>query len=327
MFPVLLCIVLMILAHNQAIELYFLLLCLLGLLNPLLGEYTEAELRRELHSFDHSRIANMAKLLAAVTFTGFNIWGLCFVFGQQPRAGEMVLLVLAAAHVNGCMGLSLAHELEHSRSRIQLLLGDLLLFWVCLPFFREDHIHGHHALVGTPADRTSARPGQTFYHFFIGAFRQRIGRSYFQSDALSKESHQQLIRFSGLIVVFALLLLYAMPLLLGYWMAQALVVYVLYELTNYIQHYGLDRQPGKPIEIGHSWNCHYKYSNCLMFLLPVHSPHHVGKPLHLIPKLLGPRMPLAMLPMMLVALLPPLWFWLMDPMVARYQQTSFDIPA
>ena len=49
----------------------------------------------------------------------------------------------------------------------------------------------------------------------------------------------------------------------------------LFEAVNYIQHYGLVRSEGAPIESRHSWDCLNLFSSCFLFNLPRHAHHHL----------------------------------------------------
>lgn len=105
-----------------------------------------------------------------------------------------------------------------------------------------------------------------------------------------------------------------------FFMVQGLISYILYELINYIQHYGLLRKDrNAPITQDLAWNCYYKYTNYILFLLPLHSLHHLTHRENKIKELLnGPRMPYLYFLMILMALIPPLWFNKMNKLLKQY---------
>ena len=43
---------------------------------------------------------------------------------------------------------------------------------------------------------------------------------------------------------------------------------------NYIEHYGLVRERGKPVKMKHSWNSNHFFSSIFLFNLTRHSDHH-----------------------------------------------------
>ena len=93
------------------------------------------------------------------------------------------------------------------------------------------------------------------------------------------------------------------------------------ELINYVEHYGIVRVPGAPVEPRHSWNCNRRISGYLLYNLTRHSHHHAmgEKPfwqLRAYPD--TPTMPLGYLGMVLIALIPPLWDRVMIPMVLAW---------
>jgi alkane 1-monooxygenase len=106
----------------------------------------------------------------------------------------------------------------------------------------------------------------------------------------------------------------------GFLLGQAVVAVALLETVNYIEHYGLRRRrliDGRiePVGPQHSWNADFIVSNWLLFNLQLHSDHHahVERPfetLRSIPE--APQLPAGYPTLVLAALVPPLWFALMD---------------
>ena len=98
--------------------------------------------------------------------------------------------------------------------------------------------------------------------------------------------------------------------------------FVLLEIINYVEHYGLLRRrvDGRyePVREEHSWNADFAVSNWVLFNLQLHSDHHahMNKPfeqLRTVPD--APQLPAGYPTMVLLALLPPLWFAVMDSRV------------
>ena len=50
------------------------------------------------------------------------------------------------------------------------------------------------------------------------------------------------------------------------------------EGVNYMEHYGLVREEGAPIEPKHSWNTNKRISSVLLYNLTRHSSHHIRMP-------------------------------------------------
>jgi alkane 1-monooxygenase len=94
---------------------------------------------------------------------------------------------------------------------------------------------------------------------------------------------------------------------------------LLLETINYIEHYGLRRRRVggryEPIRVEHSWNADFIVSNWILFNLQLHSDHHahMDKPfedLRTAPA--APQLPAGYGTMVLLALLPPAWFAVID---------------
>ncbi|MCW5924321.1 MAG: fatty acid desaturase [Saprospiraceae bacterium] len=314
---------LLFMAWANAVPLYILLLIATIYPAMRMGEFGEAELRQELTFFYSNRRMQQVKIACALLLVGFNVALYGLVANWHFDALNFIALLVSTAFSNGTFMLPLAHDFSHSDSLFKRWTGNLMLFTLCLPFFRADHIYGHHELVGTAKDASSARFGQHFYSFIGRTFLQRIRRSYSRRSDLPPVVKSKIRRnnylFTGLLALFAASLFFVQPLLLLFWLGQSVLVYVLYELTNYAQHYGLRRLPGEAITMKHSWNSYFKYDNYNSWFLFVHSPHHLERPLHKVGLLAGPRMPHLPSKMLLLALIPRAWFRLMNPLVLRMQ--------
>ena len=94
---------------------------------------------------------------------------------------------------------------------------------------------------------------------------------------------------------------------------------ILLELVNYIQHYGLERKKenGRYERFTdlHSWNSRHISANWSTFNLGLHAEHHqsASKPYPLLSQEeKAIEMPANYSIMLIMALIPPLWFFVMD---------------
>jgi alkane 1-monooxygenase len=126
------------------------------------------------------------------------------------------------------------------------------------------------------------------------------------------------------------LLLTAIGLLFGVFVLTAFVGaaavgIVLLETVNYIEHYGLRRTRSAQGGYGrvqhvHSWNSDRLMGRLLLFELTRHSDHHwkASKKYQVLASLEdAPQLPTGYPGMMLLSLVPPLYFALMDPRLER----------
>ena len=86
----------------------------------------------------------------------------------------------------------------------------------------------------------------------------------------------------------------------------ALISKILLETINYVEHYGLVREEGKPVRPRHSWNSNTLISSAFTFNLTRHSAHHEKAHLpywKLDPYSDAPKMPFGYLTTFFIALL------------------------
>ncbi|MFM7187744.1 MAG: fatty acid desaturase, partial [Armatimonadota bacterium] len=103
-------------------------------------------------------------------------------------------------------------------------------------------------------------------------------------------------------------------------LAAGFVGALLLETINYIEHYGLTR---KQLETGkfervtdrHSWNSNHHIGRIVLYELTRHSDHHAiaGKPYQRLDhRDEAPQLPFGYPTSMLLAMVPPLWFRVMN---------------
>lgn len=251
---------------------------------------------------------------------------------QEQSSGAAVLaLGLAVGMTTGSQGITFAHELGHSRARLDRALGWGLMISVGYAHFMVEHYRGHHVRAATSADPASARAGESLWRFLP---RTLAGswRSAWALEAQRLARHGLGWGRSPLpwALLAQLALLGAAAVVAGwqgllFWGVQAAHAVWLLETVNYIEHYGLRRREaqGRPERFGveHAWNADTLVSNCLLANLQRHSDHHMhaGKPYASLEPLPGPQLPTGYAGCIWLAMVPPLWFRLMHPRLARWQ--------
>jgi alkane 1-monooxygenase len=109
--------------------------------------------------------------------------------------------------------------------------------------------------------------------------------------------------------------------------AAALVGILLLEAVNYIEHYGLKRQQTdkgyeRTLPI-HSWNSNHPMGRLVLLELSRHSDHHflASRKYQVLRHFdESPQMPTGYPGMILLALVPPLWFRVMHRAIAHYRK-------
>ena len=105
------------------------------------------------------------------------------------------------------------------------------------------------------------------------------------------------------------------------WVVLAGVIgFLLLETINYVEHYGLRREllPSgnyEPVKPRHSWNANQELGRIMLYELTRHSDHHylASKKYQVLDHHDdSPQLPAGYPTCMLMALVPPLWFRVMD---------------
>ncbi|MBS1620902.1 MAG: alkane 1-monooxygenase [Bacteroidetes bacterium] len=228
----------------------------------------------------------------------------------------------------GVFGINVAHELGHRVNRIEQILAKMLLLTSQYMHFFIEHNKGHHKRVATMEDPSSSRQGEWIYTFY---FRSVI-LSYFSAwNIANKEMKKknlpvlslknEMIQFSIIQVAFVALIFFLFGWLVTiYYLAAALIGILTLETVNYIEHYGLKRKTltdGKYERVNpeHSWNSNHVLGRVMLFELSRHSDHHYlasRKYQILRHHDNSPQMPTGYPGMMILSLIPPAWFYIMD---------------
>lgn len=230
-----------------------------------------------------------------------------------------------------------AHELIHRPTRLMHKLG----MWVYISLLFGHHTSAHplvhHIQVGTRADPSTARRGESFYQFarraWKGSFRKGWQAESLRSARINRPwwNHPYVIYGVGgaLCAGFALVMA-GWPGLMVY-LGLAVTAQCQLLMSDYVQHYGLMRHniDGRPEPIGarHSWNSPHILSSALTMNAPRHSDHHTNPNRTYTALTLpadAPTLPRSLPVMAFVALYPPRWRRVMDPLAARWQCTTDD---
>lgn len=113
----------------------------------------------------------------------------------------------------------------------------------------------------------------------------------------------------------------------AFFLIQGVLATCLLEVINYVEHYGLCREqlPNGQFERvseEHSWNANHMLSNAVLLRLQRHTDHHMHstKPYHELESIEGaPKLPASYPAMLLLALVPPMWFCVMNPRVHMHR--------
>ena len=252
---------------------------------------------------------------------------------------DQIALGVSIGAVNG-IAINTAHELSHKSEKVYHYLSHLALLPTGYIHFRIEHPYGHHRRVATPEDPASSQMGETFWQFWprtvVGSFKSaldietrrlaRKGKTFWsienellQGWAMSGAFHASMIALFGRRVI---------PFLV----TQAAYGFTLFEVVNYLEHYGLKREKlpsGKYVRTmpEHSWNSNSMVTNLFLYQLQRHSDHH-AYPTRAFQALRHyedvPQLPTGYASLLLPAIIPKWWFSIMDQRVVDNYQGDLN---
>jgi alkane 1-monooxygenase len=302
--------------------------------NPINLSQTEEALLKQNRLYD-------LQLYIIVPLQYWMVAVMCWKLSQPGLAPYEIVGKLWAVGIGcGVLGINVAHELGHRSTWYEQLMSKALLLTSLYMHFFIEHNRGHHKHVSTPGDPASSRKGEWIYTFWL----RSVWGSYWSAWEIENKRVRKLgksvISLFNEMVVYHLLQAAALALVawifgwqvMLYFLAVAVSGFLLLETVNYIEHYGLRRQqlPNgtyESVQPAHSWNSDHVLGRLLLFELSRHSDHHyrAGRKFQTLRHMEGsPQMPTGYPGMMVLALFPPLWFWVMHRRMA--QQSVLNVP-
>jgi len=236
----------------------------------------------------------------------------------------------------GTFGINVAHELGHRSNKFEHILAKALLLTSLYMHFYIEHNKGHHKNVATPQDPSSARYNEPVYTFYFRTVifsylsAWKIANNEMKKQGLhvlhwrNEMLQAQLIQFlfvTGIVLMFGWLVTF-------YFLNAALIGFLMLETVNYIEHYGLQRKQHADGNYEramphHSWNSNHILGRLMLFELSRHSDHHYlasRKYQVLQHHEDAPQLPTGYPGSMLLSLVPPLWFYVMNKKIKQLQQ-------
>ena len=244
---------------------------------------------------------------------------------ESPSSSTLIVRGLYFGLMSGAIGITVAHELIHRSARWRRGIGVWLLSLVLYSHYRVEHIFGHHVRVATREDSSTGRRGEWFYSFWVRAVFEGY-RNAWALELRKDWKKNRLVRY----VLLQLALLSACYEVAGtsgliFFVLQALTAILLLELIDYVEHYGLERKrlPGGGYEAftaRHAWDSNHRFTNAFLINLGRHADHHLH-PRRLCTQLVnqegGPLLPYGYSTMLILALIPPLYFRAVEPALTK----------
>ena len=247
---------------------------------------------------------------------------------------DIVGIILSASIVMATNGINVGHELGHRKSIIARTCSKILYLPSQYMHFYIEHNFGHHINVATPEDPATARYKQTLYSFWVtSVIRTYISAWKIQLRLLrvSKKSFlsikNDMIFYTLFQILFLLFIYYNFGLYLTILsLVMSVVSFLFLETINYVEHYGLLRKKElsgryERVKPHHSWNSNHTIGRIVLYELTRHSDHHFksSKKYQVLESLEDcPHLPYGYPTSILLSLIPPVWFRIMNPLVKNY---------
>jgi len=288
-------------------------------------DQTDSKLKKRL--FDWLLYLNLPIVFGLLMFSLYEIT-------QNTHAiYEIVGLIFSLGIVLAVNGINVAHELGHRQTTKERFIGKALLLPSLYMHFYIEHNFGHHLNAATPEDPATARYNQNVYSFWFTSIFRQYFKSWKIQNNLLKNNSLSFFSFKNDMfwyVVFQLTYLITVFLIFGYLgfafaLTSAVVGFVLLETVNYIEHYGLLRLKTKSgryerVREIHSWNSNHVIGRIVLYELTRHSDHHykTSKKYQVLAcHDDSPQMPYGYPTSMVLSLIPPLWFKIMNKRIPK----------
>ena len=307
----------------------FILLPILELLLPVDTENLESQ---DVDNKLKRRVFDWMLYLNLPIVYGLLIYALFLVSSIPFEIYEFIGIIFSVGIVLSVNGINVAHELGHRQTTNERFIGKALLLPSFYMHFYIEHNFGHHLHAATPEDPATARYNQSVYSFWLtSTIRQYLSAWNIQKKLLKNNNNSFLSAKNDMLwyIIFQLAYLIVVSLLgttaVVFAFFTGVVGFILLETVNYIEHYGLLRLKTKSgryerVKEMHSWNSNHVLGRIVLYELTRHSDHHYKSSKKY--QILdchdeSPQMPFGYPTSMVLAMVPPLWFKIMNKRVPK----------
>ena len=296
-------------------------------------EYTEEEKKSRLLDpfFDLLLYLNVP-IVFGIFF--FSIDKLAFT----SSVSDIIGIILSASIVMATNGINVGHELGHRKSIIARTCSKLLYLPCQYMHFYIEHNFGHHINVATPEDPATARYKQTLYSFWITSVIRTYISAWKIQLKLLKVSKRNFFSIKNDMIFYTLFQISFLAFVyynFGLYLTllsilMSIISFLFLETINYVEHYGLLRkkEPSgryERVKPHHSWNSNHTIGRIVLYELTRHSDHHFksSKKYQVLESLENcPHLPYGYPTSILLSLIPPIWFTIMNPLVRNHMGYS-----
>jgi alkane 1-monooxygenase len=243
----------------------------------------------------------------------------------------LLLYAFSTGFQASSIGITVAHELIHRKQFGFRMLGIWNMFLVNYGHFYIEHIKGHHRYVGTKIDPATSRKNESLYAFTLrtipGQFMSALN---IEAQRLKKLNSivYGLKNFVVAITIAEVITVTLITVFLGWKAAIAfstcsIIAICVLEYVNYIEHYGLERSLNEKFTAVHAWQSDNVLSRGTLVELSRHSDHHMkaSKPFYTLETHHeSPILPSGYFGVFYLAIIPPLWFKVVNPILEDFER-------
>ncbi|MEI6311221.1 MAG: alkane 1-monooxygenase [Bacteroidota bacterium] len=251
---------------------------------------------------------------------------------------EKIGMLISFGISSGALGINAAHELGHRNTKHEQLMSKILLATTMYMHFFIEHNRGHHKNVSTDEDPASSRYGESLYAFYFrSVVYSWLSAWHLEKERLRKTGqsfwsyHNEMLVYQVIQAAIVISIFFVFDWQVMCWfLGSSTIGFLLLETVNYIEHYGLKRKKvgdayyEKVMPI-HSWNSNHTLGRILLLELTRHSDHHymASRKYQVLRHFDdSPQMPTGYPGMILLAFIPPLWFYVMHKQIDKYRATK-----
>lgn len=274
-------------------------------------------------------IATISYFIAYIIAIGMSLYAI--QFGQSFLSWFFYCIPLG---VSSGKTLNLCHEYFHKNNRVEKCIARFFLSLLLYNYLEYEHLHSHHndEITCTEQDVGTARLNEGVYAFAWRAYSDSFKKSFsIQSDILANQGNRffnvfrnTLLRWSLCsIAIYVSVGIFIGTAALALLLTQTFIALLLFGSVTYGQHYGLMRRvnSNNTLESFSFMNIFASdhFISSREFINLTHHGHHHLFQLCRYPHLkvirMGPKLPYGYTTMAIIALIPSLWFKIMNPVV------------
>lgn len=251
----------------------------------------------------------------------------------EYTSAESIGLLLSTGILLATNAINVAHELCHRKKYFERFMGKTLFMPCLYMHFYIEHNFGHHINVATPEDGATAKYRQSLYSFWITSVTKQYADAWKKQKQLLKLKNLSFFSIKNDMLWYHLIqpayLILAATLfsfkVMGFAIIVGIIAFLFLECINYIEHYGLRRLKNESgryerVQSYHSWNSNHSIGRIVLYELTRHSDHHFKSSKKY--QLLdchdeSPQLPFGYPASILLSFIPPLWFFIMNPLVPK----------